>query len=171
MSLELFPLAIALLGVFFMIPPGRRFLNFAQFHLRYKVVKTQDKFIRVARQRDIKSVVVDPIKYPRSIYDPPPLTNVIGESTYTLEITAEVSRGQDVVYQEFPFKHFGSSSGFADAKDRNEAAMKLLLLGEKKVRELQCIFPDITVTLNGPCGPKDKDFFAKLHRDASTEPT
>ncbi|MCR4279502.1 MAG: hypothetical protein NUV78_02055 [Candidatus Zambryskibacteria bacterium] len=165
-ELIIFVCGLAILTFFF--PPTTRFLNFVQFHLLYKVVKTEEEFIRVARQRGIKSVVVDLIKYPSSIYDPPHITNVIGESTYTLEITAVVSRGQDVVYQEFPFKRYGSSSGFADAEDRNKAAMKLLLLGEKKVTKLQGLLPDIRVTLNGLSGPLGESVLTKLHQDAKT---
>ena len=150
----------------FAFKPATRFLNFLRFHLLYKVVKTRDEFTRIAEERGTKSIVVDLIKYPSCIYDPPPVTNVIGESTYTLEITAEVSRGRPVVYQEFPFKRFGSSSLFADAEERDKAAMRLMLLGEKKVRELQGHFPGIPVTLNGQRGPVDESILAKLHRDA-----
>ncbi|MBU6388566.1 hypothetical protein KGQ72_01675, partial [Patescibacteria group bacterium] len=84
MAPELFILLIAVVLAF--MPTTHRFFNFLQFHLRYKVVKTQEAFTRIAKKRGIKSVVVDLVKYPSCIYDPPPITNVIGESTYTLEI-------------------------------------------------------------------------------------
>lgn len=160
------------LATLFLIPklPVRLF-NYVQFHLRYKVVKTQEEFIRIAKGRNTNSIVVDLILYPSCTYDPPLTSYVAGEWTYTLEITAEVPRGRPVVYQEFPFKRFWVSSLFADADDRGKAAMKLMLLGEKKMLELQGHFPGTSVTLNGRCGLVDRNTLAKLHRDARASGT
>ena len=150
----------------FVFQPLTDLINFVLFHLRYKVVKNVEEFVRVARQKGVTSVVVDPlIEDSGGSYGP---IGVIGDFRYMLEITAVVSHGQDVVYQEFSFKRFGSSGGFADTGDRDKAAMKLLLLGEKKMKELQSLLPDISVTLNGSNGPIDESFLAKLHRDAQS---
>ena len=141
-----------------------RLINFLLFHLRYKVVDSQHKFIRIAKERGVTSIVVDVIKYPRIIYDPP--SPFDKEFTYTLEVTAVVFHGKQVVYQEFPFTRTEGYSLFD--VDRAKAAIKLMLLGEKKMRELQGHFPNIPVILEGRQGRLNESDFVKLHQDADS---
>jgi hypothetical protein len=93
---------------------------------------------------------------------------VIANFQNILEFTATTSRGRKVVYQQCFFERFGSDRGFADAKERRNAAIKLFLLGEQEVKELRAKLPGVSVELIGPNGrPMNEAMYAKLHRDAA----
>ena len=86
---------------------------------------------------------------------------------YILEFTATTPCGRKVVYRENLFDRFGSEHGFTDREDRRNAAIKLLLLGEQKVKELQKKLPDVSIDFIGPDDqPIDDETYAKLHQDA-----
>jgi len=140
--------------------------NFIKNVFPYKA-KSIEEFAEVVKREDCRTVLLDPQQdfknSARSI-----TVGLIADFQYILKFTATTPRGRKIVYRENLFERFGSDCGFADYEERRNAAIKLFLLGEQKVKELQAKLPDVSVDLIGPENqPMDDAMYAKLHRDAA----
>lgn len=138
--------------------------NFIRNLFRYKA-KSVEEFVEVMKRGGCSSAVVKPYSDANGGTETAAV-GVIANFQYMLEFAA--TTGRKVIYRERLFERFGSDRGFADAEDRRNAAIKLFLLGEQKVKELQAKLSG-AVDLIGPSGrPMDATMFAKLHQDAAT---
>ena len=141
--------------------------NFIRNFFQHKAKSIED-FIEVMKRERCNTAVVEPNKTSKDGAK----TKAVGLITdfqYILEFTAITPRGRKVVYRQNLFKRFGSDFGYADAEDRRNATIKLFLLGEQKVKELQAKLPTVSVDLIGPNDrPMNDEMYAKLHQDAAT---
>lgn len=141
--------------------------DFIRNLFRYKARSVED-FAQVVRGEGCALVFAEPYQDAKGGAETISV-GVIADFQYMLEFTATTPRGRKVVYRERLFERFGSDRGFADAENRRNSAIKLFLLGEQKVKELQARIPGVSVNLIGPNGrPMDDAMFAKLHQDAAT---
>ena len=134
---------------------------------RYKT-RSVEEFVNVVKRERCESARVGLRLNTRNATETASV-GVIANFQYVLELTATTLRGRKVFYNEGLFERFGSDSGFADAEGRRNAAIKGLLLAERKVRELQTMLPGVSVRLIDPTGrPMSDATFAKLHQDAES---
>lgn len=141
--------------------------DFIRNLFRYKA-KSVEEFVEVMKSEGCRTAVAKPYSSAKGGAETASV-GVIADFQYMLEFTATTPAGRKVVYRERLFERFGSDRGFADAEKRRNAAIKLFLLGEQKVKELQAKLPGVSVNLIGPNGrPMDDTMFAKLHQDAAT---
>ena len=134
---------------------------------QYKAKSVKDFVEFMKREGEGCTVAVEP--YTAAKVSAETLVGVIADFHYMLEFTATTIRGRKikVIYRQRLFMRFGSDRGYADAKNRRNAAIRLFLLGEQKVQELQAKLPKASVNLIGPNGrPMDDAMFAELHKDA-----
>ena len=141
--------------------------DFIRNLFRYKA-KSVEEFVEVMKREGCRAVVAEPYSDAKGGAETASV-GVIADFQYMLEFTATTSRGRKVTYRQRLFERFGSDRGFTDALNRRNAAIKLFLLGEQKVKELRAKLPEVSVDLIGPNGrPMDDAMFAKLHQDAAT---
>lgn len=140
--------------------------DFIRNFFRYRA-KSIEEFVEVIKREGCKTAIVEPYLVPKGCADTASV-GFIGAFQYMLEFTATTPRGRKIVCRQRLFERFGSDRGFADAEERRNAAIKLFLLGEQKVKELRAKLPSISIDLIGPNGPMDDAMYAKLHQDAAT---
>ena len=133
-----------------------------------KKVKSIDDFINILKTKKTKSILIEP--QIRTIMHWGFFPSIVGDITdfqYTLKCTTTTLDGKKLIYLGKLFKRFGSTYGFADSEDRRNAAIKLFLFGEQKVKFLQTKIPGMTVNLIGPdYKHMDEAKYEKLHKDA-----
>lgn len=133
---------------------------------QYKA-KSVEEFAEVVERKGCRTAVAEPRSSVKGGIKTASV-GVIANFQYMLEFTATTPRGRKVVYRECLFKRFGSDHDFADSENRRNAAIKLFLLGEQKVKELRAKLPSVSVDLIGPNGqPMDDAMYAQLHQDAA----
>ncbi len=140
--------------------------DFIRNFFQYKA-NSVEEFVKVVKREGCKTVLVKPCSAANGGRNSATVGR-IANFQYTLKFTAITPRGRKIVYQEHLFKRFGSDRGFADADERRNAIIKLLLLGEQKIKELRTKLPDVSVDLIGPNSqPMDDATYTKLHQDAT----
>ena len=139
--------------------------DFIRNLFRYKA-KSVEEFVEVVKREGCGAVVAEPYSTVKGGVKTT-LVGAIANFQYMLKFSAMTPHGRNVIYREWLFERFGSDHGFADAEERRNAAIKLFLLGEQKVRDLRAKLPGISVDLIGPNGPMDEAMYTKLHHDAA----
>ncbi len=129
-------------------------------------VGSLDEFIARVKKENCKVVAITGVKAPKNTCRSY-VIGVIGIFQYLLEFTSEMPNKKKIIFSQINFEKFGSEQGYADALERQKAAMKNLLMGEARVRELKEKLPSLTVELIGPNGrTMDEKTYKQLHRDA-----
>lgn len=116
-----------------------------------------------------ESVTISPTSRMKGFAANHTAVGTIGDFRYLLVFTATAVNGRRIVYQETKFERSGSTHGFADATERMEASIRLLLDAEARAQELRISVPGgIEVDVIGPNNkPMDRITFNRLHQDAA----
>ncbi len=90
----------------------------------------------------------------------------IGDYKYGLDVETVTPRGRKIQFSENSFTRFGSDRGFSDSEERNGACIRILLIAEQRMKELQAKMPHATVHVTTPLGTMTADEIKQLHADA-----
>lgn len=130
------------------------------------VVDSLDEFIARVKKENCKVVTIEGIKTEKDTSVSYAI-GAIGTFQYLLEFVSEMPNEKKIIFSQKNFEEFGSERGVADSLERQKAAMKNLLIGETKVKELKEKLPNLTIELIGPNGEAmDTKTYEQLHRDA-----
>lgn len=128
--------------------------------------KSFEDFVAVVKKTGY-AVTIQPCRCVAGSSDPRGTGEIIGDFSYGLRFVSRTSFGRKLIYEEWIFQRFGSNQSIVDARERSEITMKLLLMGERKLKELQDVIPGLSVTLNRENGQlMDEAMYQKLHRQA-----
>jgi len=108
-----------------------------------------DDFVKIVQKTGCKVVAVTPCVVARNGV-PTSSVILIADFECVLTFRASTPGGRQVVYEESLFQWFGSSSGFLDARERNQAIKSLLMSTKKRARETQERLPDTKVYIIAP---------------------
>lgn len=115
-----------------------------------KKVKSLDNFVEILKEEGTDSILIEPQmsgSYLRYFYSIGWI-GWIGDFYYSLKLTTTTLSGKKIIYKEKLFKRFGTVYGFSDSDERRNSAIKILLLTEKRAKDLQAKFPSVSVSIN-----------------------
>ena len=140
--------------------------DFVKNLFRYKA-KSLEEFVEFVKGERCKIVLVTPTQAAKNGAETA-CAGIIADFHYLLKLTARTPSNRKVLYQERLFQRFGSDYGVADAKERQNAAIRLFLIGEQRTQDLRTKLPGVQIDLIGPNDrPMDGEMFTKLHEDAT----
>ena len=142
------------------------FRKIKEFFASEIVVDSLDEFVARVKKENCKVVTIVGARTPKDTSISYTI-GAIGTFQYLMEFASEMPNNKKIIFSQINFEEFGSARGVADITNRQKAAMKNLLIGEIKVKELKEKLPDVTIELQGPNGKAmDTKTYERLHHDA-----
>lgn len=131
------------------------------------LVDSLDEFTTRIKKENCKLVTIVGVRAPKDTHISHTI-GAIGTFQYLLEFASEMPNKKKIIFSQINFEQYGSEKGLSDYPERQKAAIKNLLMGEAKVKELKGKLLNLTIELIGPNGRvMDEKIYEQLHRDAA----